>query len=209
VRQSILYCVAAFLTLASTSNAAIIRFNSDPFAGSAALTTPGRQIVGGEPSIDLNIGTDVFAFNERFFNVGPISFVNDVIGNVPPSGVNFIVLETFDNDADPMTPFGAGNAANLIAAQITSSGAGFFIYFNSGLNLPRLVYSTDLDDNTADLKILARFTNLLGQSDALPSFTAANAVVVPEPSGALLMMAAGVLCACGYAARRARARYRK
>ena len=34
-------------------------------------------------------------------------------------------------------------------------GPGFFIYFNSGLDLPRLVYSTDLSDNTADLKVLA------------------------------------------------------
>jgi hypothetical protein len=77
--------------------------------------------------------------------------------------------------------------------QVTSPGAGFFIYFNSGLDLPRLVYSTDLSDNMADLKVLARITNLEGQRDALPTFTASNFAVVPEPSSLLLMVGAGAL----------------
>jgi len=120
--------------------------------------------------------------------------------------VNAIVLQTFDNDANPMTPFGAGNAASLIAGQITSSDPGFFIYFNSGLNLARLVFSTDLGDSTADLKILARMTNLTGQAgrDAIPTFTASNFAAVPEPSSFLLIAAAGTFCACGYTRRRKR-----
>jgi hypothetical protein len=107
--------------------------------------------------------------------------------------VNVIVLETLDNDADPTTPFGAGNAANLIAGQITSPGPGFFIYFNSGLNLPRLVFSTDLDDSTADLKVLFRMTNLSDQADALSTFTASNFAFVPEPSTLMLLAVAGML----------------
>ena len=47
-----------------------------------------------------------------------------------------IVLETFDDDANAATAFAAGNAANLIAARLTTPGPGFFIYFNSALNLP-------------------------------------------------------------------------
>jgi hypothetical protein len=110
--------------------------------------------------------------------------------------VNVVVLETFDDDNNPLTPFGAGNAANLIAARITAPGPGFFIYFNQGLNLPRLVFSTDLNDNTADLKILARMLNLTGASgrDALETFTASNFTLttdesstVPEPSTLLLL----------------------
>ena len=112
-----------------------------------------------------------------------VLFANDVVGNLPTSGVNVIVLQTFDDDGNPVTPFGAGNAANLIADQITSPGAGFFIYFNSGLDLPRLVYSTDLNDNTADLKILFRMTNLTGQDgrDAIPTFTKSNFEITQGP----------------------------
>jgi hypothetical protein len=96
--------------------------------------------------------------------------------------------------------FNAGVAANLIAAQITSDGAGFFVYLNSALGVPRLVYSTNLNDNTSDLKILARMTNL--DDDALPQFTEANFVIdadvaVPEPSAFFLTMAAGGLLLAG------------
>lgn len=119
---------------------------------------------GGKLQTAFNIGTDVFAFASAAFGVGGIQFINTAAGNFPGSGVNTVVLQTFDNDNNPATPFGAGNAANLIANQITSPGPGFFIYFNSGLDLPRLVYSTDLSDNQADLKILARLLNLSGQA---------------------------------------------
>jgi hypothetical protein len=175
---------AVGLLVSGLANAAVFTFDTDPFAGSDALTTPGRQVVGGEPSITFNIATDVFAFDPTVFNVeNQVLFANDVVADLPTSDVNIIVLLTTDNDSDPLTPFGAGNAANLIAAQITEDGAGFFIYFNSGLDLPRLVYSTNLSDNTADLKILARMTNL--NVGSLPTFTESNFAMiasVPEPA---------------------------
>ena len=207
--RSILNFAAALLTVSATANAATFSFLTDPFAGSTALTTPGRQIVGGEDFISFSIATDVFALDRNVFGVGnQVLFANDVVGNLPGTDVNVIVLQTLDNDNDPATPFAAGTAANLIADQITQSGPGFFIYFNQGLDLPRLVYSTDLSDNTADLKILFRMLNLSGQDgrDALPTFTAANFALVPEPSSYLLMMV-GVLLAGGYTLRRGRARH--
>jgi hypothetical protein len=132
-----------------------------------------------------------------------------VASAIPATGVNVVVLESFDNDANPATPFGAGQAADLIASQITSPGPGFFIYFNQALNLPRLVYSTDLSDNNADLKVLARMLNLTGAEgqNALPTFTAANfaftASAAPEPSS-FYLAASGVLSAVGYGLRRKR-----
>jgi hypothetical protein len=184
------YIPALVLSLGATANAATITFSSDPFAGSDALTTPGRQIVGGEPFITFDISTDVFGFDPSFFAIGDqILFANDLVENLPTGGLNVIVLQT-----QPI-PFNAGLAADAIAAQITSPGAGFFIYFNSGLDLPRLVYSTDLSDNTADLKVLARMTNLGGQPgrDALPTFSESNFQIVPEPSSLLLMGAGAIL----------------
>jgi hypothetical protein len=141
---SILSTVLILAGAVSIVNATTFRFDTDPFAGSTALTTPGRQIVGGETFISFDIASDKFSLESTVFNLAPgtkVLFANYVVGNLPTSNVNIIVLQTFDNDSDPTTLFGAGNAANLIAAQITSPGPGFFIYFNQGLDLPRLVYS--------------------------------------------------------------------
>jgi hypothetical protein len=123
--------------------------------------------------------------------------VNATAPALPIGGVNVVVLQTFDDDANPLTPFGAGNAANLIANQFATPGPGFFIYFNQGLDLPRLVFSTDLSDNSADLKVLARMLNLTGQSgrDAVPTFTAANFAIttaVPEPSSFWAILAVSI-----------------
>src|SRR5207248_2428172 len=101
-----------------------------------------------------------------------------------------------------LTPFGAGQAADLIADGISTPGSGFFVYFNQSLNLPRLVYSTDLSSDTADLKILARMLNLTGADgrNALPTFTAANfeitttASPVPEPESVFMILPVVGLC---------------
>lgn len=191
-----LFTIAAlFLALGSTVRATVISFSTDPFAGSAALTTPGRQIVGGEPSINFNIATDVFVFSPSVFGISSLHFANGEIGSLPTSGVNLIVLRTFDNDNNVGTPFGAGNAHALIAGHLTSPGPGFFIYFNQNLDLPRLVFATDLNDATGDLKILARFPNLSGPAGkaAMATITAAN-FAVPDSGGALtLVLAAGAM----------------
>jgi hypothetical protein len=67
--RSIFCAAAALLTLHATVNAATFRFDADPFANSTALTTPGRQIVGGEPSISFSIVSDLFSL-EPLSNLG-------------------------------------------------------------------------------------------------------------------------------------------
>ena len=193
MRSTILSLGAAALMLGASAQATTFTFSGDPFAGSTAPTTPGRQVVGGEPFIEFSAPADVFSFEGSFFAfVADIGFANGTIGSIPAAGTNVAVLRTFDDDNNAATAFGAGNAANLLAEQITTPGAGLFVYFNSGLNLARLVYSSDLSDNTADLKILARMTNLTGVpgQDAMGQFTADNfafAPAVPEPATILLL----------------------
>jgi hypothetical protein len=194
-------CLAiGLLTVSASAQAATFVFNTDPFFGTNALTNPGRDIIGNELFINnFDVSTDVFALDKGVFGVNEILFVNDLASNVPATGVNTVVLQNDD------VPFAAGIAANLIAGQITQSGPGFFIYFNSNFDLPRLVFSTDLSDNQADLKILARLTNLGGPAGRaqLPNFSSANFAAVPEPSS-LFMAAAGALFGCGFAVRRRR-----
>ena len=92
--------------------------------------------------------------------------------------------------------------------RMTVAGPGFFVYFNQALDVPRLVYSTDLSSTAADLKVLARMVNLNGQAgrDAMPTFTAANFAFTdaPEPGG-LVMITGGLLligCSCHALSRR-------
>ena len=202
---SLLAAAAAFVMIASTAEADVFTFATDPFAGTTALTTPGRQVVGNEDFIDFDPAVDLFRLDADTFGVSaPVAFANDIAANLPTSGLNVVVLRSLDNDNDPGTPFNAGTAANLIAAQITDPGAGFFIYFNQGLNLPRLVFSTDLSDNTADLKILARMVNLTDDSVALATFTSDNFEItdVPEPGSVVLLSLAGSLWGLRAARRR-------
>jgi hypothetical protein len=213
MRQLTLYCIgAALLALCPAAPARTFTFDTDPFVGTNVLNTPGRQIVGGEDFVSFAIANDIFSMDSTVFGVGTaVHFVDSTTANLPTGGVNVVVLQDFDNDANPLTPFGAGNAADLIAGRITEHGAGFFVYFNQALNLPRLVYSTDLSSSDSDLKVLARMLNLTGPEgrNAIPTFTAANFEITeatstaPEPSSFLMMTGVGLIGAC-YILRRAR-----
>jgi hypothetical protein len=204
---------AILLALSSAASATTFTFNTDPFAGTNVLNAPGRQIVGGENFISFNTATDVFALDSSVFGVpADLNFVNTSVSFLPTAGENVVVLETFDNDNNTLTPFGAGQAADLIASRVTTPGPGFFIYFNQSLDLPRLVFSTDLSSTQSDLKILARLLNLNGASGqaALRNFTASNfeftnaATGAPEPASFVLLLSA--LGVCVLIARRKRVR---
>jgi PEP-CTERM motif len=107
--------------------------------------------------------------------------------------VNLIVSQ------DTGASFNAGQAANAIANAVTTDGAGFFVYHNGLLGVNRLVYSTNLNLNTADLAVLARIEAPLGTQalQALGGFSADNFALtsaVPEPASlALLLMGLGVV----------------
>jgi hypothetical protein len=194
------FLAMGLLAVAATANAATFTFNEDLLAGFDPLDGI-RQVNGSNQRlVDFNIATDVFAFDPDVFGgITNFTFVNDLTTNLPSTGFNTVVVQ------DP-APLNAGVAADRIAAALDDSGPGFFIYFNTSLDLPRLVYSRDLGSATADLAILARLTNLTGTSgfDQLPSFTAANFTATPEPSSFLLT--GGALVGCGLLVRRRRTR---
>jgi Ca2+-binding RTX toxin-like protein len=167
-------------TLTGGAGADTFAFSGDPFDG-ADVSAAGRQVIGNEDFItDFDFSQDKYQLDAADFKVdGDVKFVS-LDANAPgayiPSGANVIVLRNSDDDNNPATAFNAGSAANQIANLVTEDGAGFFVYFNSGLQLNRLVYSTNLNDPTADLKIVSRQTDLTGQAaiDALAKFSASN-----------------------------------
>lgn len=177
------YLWIALLLLATSLNGATLVFNTNPLAG---VPNTGGQIVnggGGGPVFNFNPATDVIAFDVGAFGVNSVVFAN---GNTtspgfPTTGLTVAVVQ---NAA------AARAAATVLGNQLTSAGPGFFVYFNTGLNVPRLVFSRDLNDPNADLAILARFDNLAGQTGILPSIQASNFAAVPEPASILLMSGA-------------------
>ncbi len=186
----------ALMASMATAGAAPVLINVDPFTGSTALATPGRQVFSGQERLlpAFSTSQDSFVFDLGAFSayaVSALHFLNAPASAIPGSGFNVIVLQDIDNDGNPATPFGAGNAASLIAGKVDTDGAGFFIYKNSALDVDRLVFSTNLNDATADLSVLARITSPTGQAaiDALPRFRAENFTVatVPEPSSLALL----------------------
>ena len=199
-----LAAACAVVFAATSAAAADFNFNSAPFAG-VDVSAPTRQIVGNELFINnFSPAGDRFVFDAGVFGVGSLSFFNGTAATLPASGFNVIVLQ--DNDNNLATAFGAGTAVNLIAARINQAGAGFFIYTNQGLGVNRRVYSTNLDDPTADLKILARLTQPTA-ADAITAkadFGSQNFALapVPEPETYALMLSG--LLTLGWVARRKR-----
>jgi Ca2+-binding RTX toxin-like protein len=171
---------AASDTLTGGTGSDTFAFSGDPFDG-ADVSPSGRQVIGNEDFVtDFDFDQDNYQLNASDFGVsGDVNFValdaNAANAHIP-TGANVIVLLNADNDNNPATAFNAGTAASQIANLVNEDGAGFFVYFNSGLQLNRLVYSTNLNDPTADLKILARQSDLTGQLaiDALANFSADN-----------------------------------
>src|SRR3982750_3887517 len=127
------YIATGLLTLTATVNAATLVFNNNPLP--VPDPTPAtREVVGGlGTEFNFNIPTDVIGINFDAFGVGPLMFQSSTAANLPSSGGNFVVLQEFG------PPMNAGIAQDLIGGAISDPGPGFFIYFNTGLGVPRLV----------------------------------------------------------------------
>ncbi len=167
-------------TITTGSGSDTLVYAGDPFDG-GNVSAPGRQVIGNEDFVtDFAFAGDVYQFNARDFGItGDVVFASldaNAAGATIPVGANVIVLLNSDNDNNATTAFNAGTAANQIAALVTTDGPGFFVYWNSTLGVTRLVYSTNLNDPAADLKIISRHTDLNGAAAiaALNNFIADN-----------------------------------
>jgi hypothetical protein len=112
----------ALLATPWSARATTFDFLTDPFDGLDVRSIPGRQIVGGELFLSFDPAHDVFAFDPSVFGVASqIAFANGQTGSLP-AGVDVVVVQALDDDDTPGTPFGASNAANLIADRVTTPG---------------------------------------------------------------------------------------
>jgi hypothetical protein len=123
---------------------------------------------------DFEIGLDQFVFDQSVFNVSGNRKVSISSAAGIRDGANVIVLQDTDNDANAATAFNAAAAATLIADNVETDGAGFFVYWNSALGINRLVYSENLNEATADIRVLANLVDVSGAEAiaAIADFTA-------------------------------------
>lgn len=196
-----------------------------PCRGDIVITTGASA--NNRDSFD--IATERFLLDTQVFQInGPLVFANAVGGNPGLSGTaldnpgtfareaNFIVLQNFDNNDTNGFPanwdnsFNARRALEAIAANTDGDRAGFFMYWNEGLGVNRLAYTSNLNNGAASLQILfaQNSANLLsntvdlrdgganvglrGEANAnfnlLSSFSASNVAVVPEPSSLAFLL---------------------
>src|SRR5688572_3346687 len=115
--RPVLALAAAAAAFATGAQAKTFLFNTDPFAGSTALTQAGRQTVGGELFIDQFDPTiDTIRFDPAVFDTGPdVQAFNGSADDLPDEPFNFVVLRTLDsNPSLAGNQLAAGTAADLI-----------------------------------------------------------------------------------------------
>ena len=173
------------------------------FLVAAATMAPAHaatfEILEGAPPLqisDFDVDADRYRlFRDTFGITDDLKFQNLFAGggNIADDA-NVIVLQNADDDNDPSTVFNAGSALRLIEANTDQDRAGFFVYFNSALDINRLVFANNLSDATAGLVILAANNAPTGVAAIaqLPTFTSANFEFseVPLPAAAPLMAVA-------------------
>jgi Ca2+-binding RTX toxin-like protein len=139
-------------------------FGDQAFESAAVIPGDGIRQVENTPDIltDWTIGEDRFLFDAEVFGVTGNKKVSVGAAEDIRSGANVIVITDTDNDGNAATAFNAAAAASLIAGNVDADGAGFFVYWNSALGINRLVYSENLNEATADLRVLGNINTLSG-----------------------------------------------
>jgi Ca2+-binding RTX toxin-like protein len=120
---------------------------------------------------DFDIGHEQFLFKGKDVNINQLRFQKGKSSEIHHDG-NVIVL------TDPFAAAGAAAKAIKDNNNIKAD-AGIFVYFNTTLQLSRVVYSKDLSDG-GDISVLANLKNQAGQTgiNNLGAFSANNFALV-------------------------------
>lgn len=187
----------------SFKNVVAVAIASAVVSLSAPAHAAAVVIVGGAPQTPVasfDLTSDIFSIVAETFGVSaPLSFQNILAsgGNVSDSA-NVIVVQ------NTASTFNARTAVQTIAANTGADRPGFFVYFNTGLSIDRLVFAANLNDPNSVLQILAAIQSPTG-ADALSrlsQFSAANFRFVETPLPAAAPLFLGALAAFGVTARR-------
>ena len=161
-------------TLAGGAGRDSFLFDGDPFdGGTPAAPVAGQIRAVALPSIvtDFTVGEDVLVLDADDFGFEAFSFANGMVGDLSGDANVLVLQDVFAN---------ARAAAQAIADNdALTADAGVFVYFNSTLNINRLVYSSDLGDG-GDFSVLANFTNQVGPDAValLPTYSASDFDIV-------------------------------
>lgn len=186
----------------SLNRAVAVVFASFVMSVAAPAHAATVVLVGGAPQTPVasfDLTSDVFALVAQTFGVSsPLTFQNVLAsgGNVSDAA-NVIVVQ------NTAATFNARTAVQTIAANTGVDRPGFFVYFNTGLSIDRLVFAANLNDPNSTLQILAAIQSPTG-ADALSrlaQFSAANFRFVETPLPAAAPLFVGALAVFGAAAR--------
>jgi Ca2+-binding RTX toxin-like protein len=162
-------------TLTGSAGSDLFAYNGDPFGnGTPGAPAPPANISAlNQPDIvqDFTSGEDQFVFDRLTFGLDSLVFQRGQAAQLD-AGANLIVLQDGFQ--------AAGAAARAIANNNdVNAREGLFVYFNTNLQLNRLVYSEDLA-NGGRISVLANLDNQRGPTGqaALANFSAADFTLV-------------------------------
>ena len=170
-----------------TLRSALLAASAVFFTGVASAAQIPVQLGQANVEIDnLDVDEDVFVIDTAF-GLGDLVFDNQFFGDgsVLADDVNIVVVQNSSNEDGSV--FNAGSAAALIAASTEASRPGFFYYFNSALNINRLVFDEDLSQPGFTTVVIAALNPTGNDAIAqLPLVTTDNFVEAPLPAAGLL-----------------------
>lgn len=161
-------------TLTGGANRDSFQFDADPFDGQTPKPVAGTHISGvNNPDFitDFQVDEDNFALGRDALGLSKLSFSDGKVADLSGSANVLVLQDSFPN--------GFVAAQTIADNNELTGGAGVFIYYNSNLQIDRLVYSADLAHG-GNISVLANLQNVTG-SDALallPSFSAQNFTLV-------------------------------
>lgn len=187
------------LKLSALAGLAAVLFSATGIA--AAATVPIQNNQDRLNLADFDTDADVFQLHLGSFGITDGLNFTSLLDSTTDIGdlANLVIVVKTDDDNDLSTGFNARSALGVIADSTDTDRAGFFIYHNQGLSINRLVFTENLNDGSASIRILAAILDPVGNEAIarLSAFSAANFEAAPVPLPAALPLFASALAGAG------------